>query len=248
MSGRSRGSRRSARCAARPTSSGVPSAARSARHRAAMASSRSVRVASVSRRTRHGRVWCGAGAVTAARTASSTISSGTGAVSKARTVRRAAMPSVTAVAPPQRNRSSSAGRTRSWPVPSPATPAPRTRTKGAPSALPRTRSAAPASSSATAATVTSSGRPSRSVPPRSSRSTATPAAPSATSVWPRRQGRPKVSVTSTPTSTPGAFPHGVPDRGGGGVGVLGQQQGLPAAARWRRRCRRWRPRGPAATG
>ncbi|CAM5688207.1 hypothetical protein SGLAM104S_01004 [Streptomyces glaucescens] len=47
-----------------------------------------------------------------------------------------------------------------------------------------------------------SGLPYASVPPRRSSSTRTPAAPIATSVSPERQGRPKLSATTTPTVTP----------------------------------------------
>ncbi len=70
--------------------------------------------------------------------------------------------------------------------------------------LPMTSSAAAASSSATATSVTSSVLPRASVVPRRSTTAAMPAQPMATSVTPRRQGRPKVSDTMTPTSTPGA--------------------------------------------
>ena len=59
-----------------------------------------------------------------------------------------------------------------------------------PSALPLTRSAAAATSSATARVVTASGRPSWSVAPRRSSSTARPAQPRARSVRPSRHGRP----------------------------------------------------------
>ena len=81
-------------------------------------------------------------------------------------------------------------------------PSPRTTATGLPLVLPLTRSAAPAISSATAATVTSRRRPEASAVPRKSSSTASPAAPMAMSVWPSRQGRPAVSVTSTPSRSP----------------------------------------------
>lgn len=68
--------------------------------------------------------------------------------------------------------------------------------------FPFTRSPAAASSSAVATIVALSGFPWASVPPRRSSRTRTPAAPIATSVSPVRHGRPKVSVTITPTSTP----------------------------------------------
>lgn len=58
-----------------------------------------------------------------------------------------------------------------------------------------------ASSSAVATTVALRAFPCASVPPRRSSRTRTPAEPIATSVSPLRQGRPKVSVTTTPTST-----------------------------------------------
>ncbi len=99
---------------------------------------------------------------------------------------------------------SSAGeRTRSRAEePSPSTWAsPRTTATGSPAALPLTRSPAAASSSAVATTVELSGLPWASVAPRRSSRTRTPAEPIATSVSPVRHGRPKVSVTTTPTST-----------------------------------------------
>lgn len=79
---------------------------------------------------------------------------------------------------------------------------PRTTATGSPAALPLTRSPAAANSSAVATTVALSGLPCASTPPRRSSSTRTPAAPMATSVSPVRQGLPKVSVITTPTSTP----------------------------------------------
>ena len=79
---------------------------------------------------------------------------------------------------------------------------PRITATGNCSALPLTRSPAAAISSATAATVTSRRLPHASASPRWSRTGTTPAAPMAVSVWPARQGRPKVSVITTPTFTP----------------------------------------------
>ena len=61
-------------------------------------------------------------------------------------------------------------------------------------------------------------------PPRRSSRTRIPAAPIATSVSPLRQGRPKVSVTTTPTSHAERVPQPVAHAAGRGVGVLGQQQ------------------------
>jgi len=71
-----------------------------------------------------------------------------------------------------------------------------------PALFPITSSAAPAISSATHTSVTINVRPSASSVPRRSTTPATPAIPMATSVTPRRQGRPNVSLTTTPTSTP----------------------------------------------
>ncbi len=79
---------------------------------------------------------------------------------------------------------------------------PRTTATGMPVVFPLTRSAAAAISSATAATVTSSRLPNVSLLPRWSRTGMTPAAPMAASVWPIRQGLPRVSVTITPIRTP----------------------------------------------
>ena len=87
---RRRGPRRS--CAIRRSiaSSGVPSPRRSARHAAAIApSSRRLAAGDQSAMNDHGRVWCGAGAVQAARTASSTTSRATSPAPNERIVRRA---------------------------------------------------------------------------------------------------------------------------------------------------------------
>ena len=109
-------------------------------------------------------------------------------------------------AEPNRNMSSSAGRMMARaPGPSGSVTRlarPRTSATGTCRALPLTRSAAEAISSATAATVTSRMLPNVSASPRWSCSGSTPAAPIALSVCPARQGRPIVSVTSTPMVTP----------------------------------------------
>ena len=65
-----------------------------------------------------------------------------------------------------------------------------------------TSSAAAAISSTIATSVTCSSRPRASVVPLRSTTGRRPAQPMATSVTPRRQGRPKVSLTTTATSTP----------------------------------------------
>ena len=79
---------------------------------------------------------------------------------------------------------------------------PRTTAAGTPRTLPLTRSAAAAISSARARAVTASSRPSASTPPRRSSTTCSPCAPSAKSTCPTRQGRPAVSLSTTPTRTP----------------------------------------------
>ncbi len=61
----------------------------------------------------------------------------------------------------------------------------------------------------------------RSPPPRR------PAAPTAMSVWPSRQARPAVSVTTTPTTSPVSSCSRPPDPSGGGVRVERQQHHVP---------------------
>src|SRR5579864_2221426 len=102
----------------------------------------------------------------------------------------------------QRKRSSAAGRISSRPVPAPSSCRPRTITAGVRSVLPITTPAAEARSSEMASTVACSGRPASSRLPRRSIAAGRPATPSATLTMPTRQGRPKVSDTITPTSTP----------------------------------------------
>ena len=60
----------------------------------------------------------------------------------------------------------------------------------------------------------------------------------AMSVWPSRQARPAVSVTTTPTVRPVQLGEPPPDGAGRGVGVDGQQHDVARARRWRRRPRR----------
>ncbi len=79
---------------------------------------------------------------------------------------------------------------------------PRTTATGWPASLPFARSAAEAISSATAVTVWSRTLPCASVRPRRSCSGSSPATPTAWSTRPIRHGRPKVSLTTTATSTP----------------------------------------------
>ena len=79
---------------------------------------------------------------------------------------------------------------------------PRTSAAGTPSAFPITSPDAPAISSARASTVASRTRPEASFVPRRSTRDGRPAQPMATFTNPWRQGRPKVSVMSTPTRTP----------------------------------------------
>ena len=151
---------------------------------------------------RHGTLWCGAGAVYAASIARRTAAESTGCAENSRTVRRASGTS----AEPYRNISSPAGLISAaapGPAESVTSPAsPRTIATGMPMVFPLTRSAAAAISSATAARVTSSGLPNVSLSPRWSRTGTTPAAPMAASVWPIRQGLPRVSVTITPIRMP----------------------------------------------
>ena len=159
-----------------------------------------------------------------------------------RTVRRA----VTTSRWPRRNMSSSAGRTTAA-APGPSSPAgrtsaasPRTTATGTSSTLPLTRSAAAASSSATATTVCSRRVAVRVRAARGSRrSGAIPATPTAASVRPSRHGRPRVSLTTTATSTPRS------SRSRGAQRAARSRRGRPAAARpcprrccWRRRRRR----------
>ena len=93
--------------------------ARSARQASAIAASSARLAGAPSSATKsQGLVWCGAGAVHAAATASATASRGTGPSPNERIVRRAC----SACSGDSRNRSSSAGRTRSCAVPSGAVP------------------------------------------------------------------------------------------------------------------------------
>src|SRR6266849_4589908 len=101
-----------------------------------------------------------------------------------------------------RKTSSAAGRTRSWPRPSPTSSSPRMTTTGARAVLRMTRPAADARSSATARTVACISLPASSGIPRRSIRAGSPATPSATLTMPSRHGRPNVSDTITPTSTP----------------------------------------------
>ena len=135
-----------------------------------------------------------------------------------------------APAPPAPGPSSSAASTRSA--------RPRTTAKGRPPSLPWASSARPAISSATAGAVTASSLPWASWRPAKSSATTSPAAPTAMSVWPSRQARPAVSVTTTPDVAPGALLQGVAQAPGGGVGVERQQHRRCRGRRWSRRCRR----------
>jgi hypothetical protein len=144
-----------------------PSPRRSAIQASRIASTRLVLAGREDRITnRHGSLWCGAGAVSAAAIARRTAASLTGSAVNARIVRRASSTSDD----PNRNMSSSAGRMSSrapGPSGSVTRPArPRTRATGTPADLPLTRSAAAAISSATAATVTSRMLPNVSASPR----------------------------------------------------------------------------------
>ena len=120
-----------------------------------------------------------------------------------------------------RNRSFSAGITRSRIVPSPSGGlAPRTSATGRPAVLPSASSAADASSSATARTVVRITRPSASGWPRRSSSGRSPDTPSATSTMPQRHGRPKLSRDRRPRRpSPNRSRTRVPDPRRGGVGV-----------------------------
>ena len=152
---------------------------RSAIQASRIASSSRVRASCDSSSTnRHGVVWCGAGAVTAAATARRTAPGSTGSSVKARTVRRWVTASRTASEVPSRNMSSAAPTSdacaraarRRRPSADQTCRSPRTTATGRPAALPLTRSPAAASSSAVATTVALSGLPCASVPPRRSSS------------------------------------------------------------------------------
>ena len=83
---------------------------------------------------------------------------------------------------------------------------------------------AAAISSATAISVTCIGRPNRSGAPIRSSSDGRPAAPSATPTTPLRQGRPKLSLMTTPTSTPKRGVEARFQRRRRTVGIARQQQ------------------------
>ena len=121
------------------------------------------------------------------------------------------------------------GRPRPGPRPGAASRpgTPRTTATGMPRSLPMTSSAAEAISSATQTSVATSSRPPASSVPFRSTTAATPAHPMATSVTPRRQGRPKVSETMTPTSMPSACCSPARIRRRRAVGVVGQQRRRP---------------------
>ena len=158
-----------------------------------------------------------------------TAAGSTGSLVNSRTVRRSASTS----AVPSRNMSSSAGRTRAAaPGPSASVTSsgrPRTMATGICVVLAFTRSAAAAISSATAATVTSSRLPKVSASPRWSRSGASPAAPMAVSVWPVRHGRPRVSLTITPTVSPRRAPMAARSRRAESSGSSGSSTTVPGA-------------------
>ena len=119
---------------------------------------------------------------------------------------------------------------------------PRISTSGVPSAAsPITSTAAAARLSATATSLTCSCRPKRSRWPRRSFSASTPAQPMAVPTVPRRQARPMLSVTITPSGTPKSDCRRCAQPRGRRVGIHGQQQrGVVAALRgWSGRCRRW---------
>src|SRR4051794_32460161 len=109
-----------------------------------------------------------------------------------------------AVFPGHRNRSCSGGRTSATPGASGADhDRPRTSTIGVASAAwPCTSEAAAAISSAKPVSVTSRMRPNRSGWPRQSIIAGSPAAPSAMPTVPRRNGRPKLSLTMTAIRLP----------------------------------------------
>ena len=128
----------------------------------------------------------------------------TGRPSSARTSAAAPGPSSPAAAPGRRGR----GRRRT----------------GRPPSLPCASSAAPAISSATAGAVTASSLPWASMRPGEVlERRRSPAAPIAMSVWPSRQARPAVSVTTTPTLRPVRSRRAGAQAAGRGVGVDRQQ-------------------------
>ena len=119
---------------------------------------------SVIQANRTGRVWCGAGAVSASATPASISAGSTGSAENRRTDRRSSWawrrPRSIASAVPSQNRSSSPARTsRAADEPSSRTFSPRTTATGMPVSFPFTRSAAAAISSATATSVTISSLP-----------------------------------------------------------------------------------------
>ena len=213
-------------------SAGLPSPVRSARHLSFIASSSRIRIGGFCSQTkRTGRVWCGAGAVSASATAASTSCGGDRLVGEL--AHRAAQqlgllaaqldgfggaqPEQVVLAGPQqvarRRRRVGAGRG-----------SPRTTATGIAVSLPLTRSAAAAISSATAISVTINSLPCRSTRTRVAVQHRQPAAPIAASVWPLRHARPMVSVTTTPTVTPSRSRSPVAQRRGAGVGIDGQQR------------------------
>ncbi len=142
------------------------------------------------------------------RTAAASSSALAGAPKPTRSASSPSSARTTASRAPNPNRSPASGRT-SAAAPGPSSPrgrtwsaSPRTTAKGRPPSLPDASSAIPATSSATAGAVTASGLPWASTRPAWSSSTASPAAPIAMSVWPSRQARPAVSVTTTATLRP----------------------------------------------
>ena len=180
---------------------------------------------------RTGRVWCGAGAVSASATAASTSSGATGSSLNRRTDRRSSCawprPSASASSVPSQNRSSSPGRSSVRALdPSSDSVSPRTTATGISVSLPLTRSAAAAISSATAISVTISSLPCRSCDARvavqhgqaggADREVGLAVAPGPA----HGVGDDHADRDPEPLAQPG------PQRRGAGVGVDGQQREL----------------------
>ncbi len=137
-------------------------------------------------------------ALHAATIASSNAGRGTAPGPNVRLARR----SCSACSGEARNRSSSAGRTRSSADPSspPRRSTPRTIAAGMRASFAITSPLAAATSSASATSVASSSRPRSSARPRRSTTAGRPSHPIATFTTPVRHARPKVSVTTTARS------------------------------------------------
>ena len=209
----------------------TPSPVRSARQRSPIPAASCCLASSVSTTThRHGREWCGAGAMHAASTNRRARRAAPGRGGTARIDRRAARNAGRAGAHRRglNGTGRRPGRARARARCSPATTPGRGRARwrpARPADLPITSSAAAATSSATATSVTCSSRPSASVVPRRSTTAARPATPMATSVRPVAPGAPERVGDDHRDLDPPGGPERVADAPGRPVGVDGQQRG-----------------------